>query len=767
MLAPVRLPRSKRLQPVCALAFVGILTVKAGLAAPLVPSDPARSSATAELAPVRDTVGKEIIIDNYRWMEDQPQRLGAYLHAQTDMADSVINRIAGRERLLKAMDSLDAPGATISAVTPDGDTLYYLRQGPNDDVAKLVERQASGGDETVLVDPEAIPGVQPHSEIDQFTPAVDGTFVAYGMEYAGPNTSTLRIYDAVRHTTLSEHIDGARFAQVTWLPDSAGFYYTHAIAPEGAAPVGRPSSHGWGHLGVFLHLLGHDPATDQLVLDGAKLPFPFSGASAFPRILIVPESTMALAIVSDGASPNLTIATVPLAQVREQPAPWQLVAAQADGVTQIVVNGSIAFLLTSAHADKMRVVTEDLADPGFDRARIVIPESDGVITGIAASRDALYVARRQGTAMHLLRLDLEQTVPEDVHLPFDGTIAPAYGVGTAREWGGLVADPRVDGAYFSLESWAHPLTWLRYDLRIHRVLNMMLVPDPKVDFKAYEALSVMAQATDGTAIPMTVIARRGVAMDHARPTLVSAFGSFGYAFDPRYMPMALAWADQGGVFAIAHVRGGGELGESWHQAGTLARKITTATDLLACASALIKDGYTDPAHLAGMGTNAGALAIGNAITLQPGLFRAALIRAGLNNPLRAQDQPGHDSDILELGDVTIPLQQAAVLSIDPYMQVKDGVAYPAVLLTSSVNDGHEPVWETAKMAARLQAATTSGRPVLMRITFDEGSDGPTRAQRDTDEADEMSFLLWQLGAPGFEQGIAPSAGRKARHGRRR
>ena len=812
----------------------------------------------------------------------------AYLRAQTTIATNLISRIPGRARLQKSIAGFDAPGVSIKAVTPDGDTLYYLRQGVNDDVAKLVERQASGGDENVLIDPEGIPGVRPHSEIDQFVPAVDGTFVVFGMEYAGPDTSALRIYDTIRHTLLSERIDGARFAQVSWLPDSAGFYYTHAIAPDAVAPVqpgaalpsgsvtqqsasvpsgaaqssrsqpdaqqsgsgqpntfhpnaaqpglpdprsarsgsaqagsaqpgladsdaarpgstqpdgaqprasnpapnkpdavrpfapaagtavalpAKPLARGWGHLGVFLHLLGHDPATDQLVLDGAKLPFPFTGTSAFPRLLITPGSGMALAIVSDGASPNLTIATVPLAQVREQPAPWQLVAAQADGVTQIVVNDAIAFLLTSSNADKMRVVSEDLANPGFEQARTIIPESapgnDGVITGIAAGHDALYVARRQGGAMHLLRLDLNQTVPDDVPLPFAGTIAPVFGSGTAREWGGLAADPRVPGAYFSLESWSHPLTWMRYDLAVHRVLDMLLLPDRKIDSKAYETQQITAPATDGTPIPLTVIARRGVAMDHARPTLVSAFGSFGYAFDPRFMPMALAWADQGGVFAIAHVRGGGELGESWHQAGTNARKVTAATDMLACASALVHAGYTSSDHLAGMGTNAGALAIGNAITLQPGLFHAALIRAGLNNPLRTQAQPGHDGDILELGDAAIPLQQAAILSIDPYAQVKDGLPYPAVLLTASVNDMHEPVWETAKMAARLQSATSSGRPVLMRIAFDEGRDGPTRAQRDANEADEMTFLLWQLGAPGFQPGTAPAVMRRARRGRGR
>jgi prolyl oligopeptidase len=257
-------------------------------------------------------------------------------------------------------------------------------------------------------------------------------------------------------------------------------------------------------------------------------------------------------------------------------------------------------------------------------------------------------------------------------------------------------------------------------------------------------------------------------MDHARPALVDAYGSFGYAFDPRFMPMALAWADQGGVFAVAHVRGGGEQGEAWHEAGTLARKANAATDMLACAKSLIQLGYTDQAHLAGMGVNAGALAIGNAISMEPATFRAALISAGLDNPLRVEDVPGHDIDILELGTVHIPLQQAAVLSVDPYAQVKDGVGYPAVMLTGSTTDPHEPVWETAKFAARLQAATTSGRPILLRVAFDQGRDGPTRTQRDAEQADELSFLLWQLGVPGFQPGADRGlATRKTRHFHRR
>ncbi len=760
----------------CALTHPGCATANA---APV----PGNAPATARTMPVAEKIGAVTVIDNYRWMENPDQReLLSFLHAQSAAADATLDRIAGRDGLQHAMSTLDAPKIIISALTPDGDTLYYLRRGVNDDVARLVLRRAMGGDEKLLVDPEALADAKPHSEIDQFVPSADGNYIAYGLEYAGPDTSTLRIYDTVRNTTLSERIPGARFAQVTWSRESEGFYYTRAIAEPATSPVQvaptpanpaappkpLPVLRTAAHLGVFFHLLGTDPAKDRPVLDGASLPFPFTGTNAIPRLLIVPGSDFALAIVSDGVSPALTIATARISQLQEQPAPWQMVAAQSDGVTQIVANASIAFLLTNAGADRLRVATEDLEDPGFDHARTIVPESDGVITGIAAARDALYVARRQGASMHLLRLDYNETAPQDVRLPYAGTIAPVFGAGTAREWGGLVADPRSEGALFSLESWTHPLTWIRYDTRVHRAIDMGLLPDPKIDAAAYVTTETSAPAADGTAIPLSIIARRDVALDHARPTVVLAFGSYGYAFDPRFMPMALAWADQGGVFAVAHVRGGGELGESWHQAGTMARKISAATDLLACADGLIKAGYTDHAHLAAMATNAGALAVGNAITLQPSMFRAALIRDGLTNPLRLADKPGDDIDVLELGDIHIPLQQAAILSVDPTAQIKDGLEYPAILLTGRVNDTQEPIWQSAKMAARLQAASTSGRPILLRVAFDEGREGPTRAQRDQNEADELSFLLWQLDAPAFQSGAEhPPGEKRGRHGRRR
>ena len=474
------------------LAVAGASWPDSAFAAALGPAEtPLASVLLAPVKPVEDHVGAATIIDGYRWMEAPASaELGAYMRAQTTIADNALAKIPGRAGMAHAITALDAPGASISALTPDGDTLYYLKRGPTDDVARLVLRRAAGGTEKVLVDPETLSDAKPNSEIDQFAPSLDGNYIAYGLEYAGPDTSTLRIYDAVRNTTLAERIEGARFAQVTWRPDGTGFYYTRAVTTTSADSLApdtdqkspkaaqvKLDSHNWSHLGVFMHVLGTDPARDILILDGTKLPFPFAGTSAIPRLLIPPASDYALAIVSDGVSPNLAVATVPVSQLRQLPAPWQVVAAQGDGVTQIVASGPIAFLLTSANATRLRVATEDLADPGFSHSRTVVPQGDGVITGVAAASDALYLARRQGASMHLLRLDYNETKPKEVPLPYAGTIAPVFGVGTAREWGGLVADPRSNGAMFSLESWAHPLTWMRFDMHQRRAVDMELVPD--------------------------------------------------------------------------------------------------------------------------------------------------------------------------------------------------------------------------------------------------------------------------------------------------
>ena len=384
------------------LLMISLLTSSAAWPA-LAQARPAAASSSPMVVarPVTDHIANKDVLDPYRWMESQPlsPELTAYLRAGTEITEAALNRIPGRQRMLASVSKLDTRAMAISALTPEYDVLYYLRRGAGDDVARLVMRRAAGGPERVMIDPEALGDAKPHSQIDQFAPSPNGNYIAYGLEDAGPNSSVLRIYDAVRNTTVAERIPGARFAQVTWSRESDAFYYTRAIPPPTVKPAGskpdRPAetqieadAHLWSHLGVYMHRIGTDPLTDVLVLDGAKLPFAFTGGSAIPRLMIPAESDFALALVSDGTTPNLTIAAVPASLLVQRPAPWQLVASQGDGVTQISISGNVAFLLTSAEAPRLRVVTEALDDPGFAKARTVVPQTDGVITSIAAAKDA-------------------------------------------------------------------------------------------------------------------------------------------------------------------------------------------------------------------------------------------------------------------------------------------------------------------------------------------------------------------------------------------
>jgi prolyl oligopeptidase len=227
------------------------------------------------------------------------------------------------------------------------------------------------------------------------------------------------------------------------------------------------------------------------------------------------------------------------------------------------------------------------------------------------------------------------------------------------------------------------------------------------------------------------------------------YGAYGITMNPFFSPTLLAWLERGGVFAVAHVRGGGEYGEEWHLAGKEGTKRNTWKDFIACAEYLIKQRYTSPQHLAGTGTSAGGILIGRAITERPDLFRAAVPRVGVMNALRTEHEPGGPANIPEFGTTKIEAGFRALREMDAVEHVRPGVRYPAVLLTAGVHDSRVEAWQPAKMAAVLQERSASGYPVLLRVGFDAGHGmGLTKSQRVDEMADIYAFLLWQLEGTG-------------------
>ncbi len=696
----------------------------------------------APVHPVTDDYFGTRITDPYRWMESEPKpQFPDYLHAENDYARAVLARIPGRDALAREEGAVSGLAARVRTVQLAGGRLFYLKRDAGAQIDRLVVADAAGH-ETVLVDPSSLGTAGKHAEIDQFAPSMDGSLVAYGVSVGGSENSTLHVIETGTRAIRPDTIDRAQFAGVSWAPDGRSFFFARLPASSATAAPDQQ----YAHMQVYRHVLGQDPSRDVSVLDSDHLPFPFHAAAVFPSIAVTEGSDYALAGISDGVSPEMTLYAAPLSGLLAGHADWKQVAAQRDGVVGVAVRGDRIDLMTHDGAPRLKAVETGLAAPDLAHAAVVVPEGNGVLTGISAAKDGLYYATRDGAVFSLHRLGEGAMRAEAIALPFAGTIAPDEGGA-----GGLVTDPVRPGALVGLESWVRPHVWLRYDPAARTLADTHILPPFPRNLSPYESVETFATAADGTRIPLSIVTRKGLPRDGRRPTYLVGYGAYGISYDPAFSPGFLPWLDRGGVYAVAHVRGGGEGGQAWHDAGKIATKQNTIRDFIAAGEALIAKGYTDKAHLGGEGTSAGGILIGGAITQRPDLFRAALIRVGATNTIREEYTAGGPANIPEFGTVKDRTQFPSMLAMDAYNHVRKGVAYPAVLLTGGADDPRVTVWIPAKMTAKLQADTASHRPVLFRVEFDAGHGiGSTRKQRDDETADEFAFLLWQFGEKGFQ-----------------
>lgn len=334
---------------------------------------------------------------------------------------------------------------------------------------------------------------------------------------------------------------------------------------------------------------------------------------------------------------------------------------------------------------------------------------------------------------------------DEIVLPFDGTLSA------------LATEAQQDGALFALQGWLTPADIWATDAR-GRANPTGLNPKPPIDVSGYDTVRAFATAKDGTKIPYTLIYKKdliykkGLQLDGRNPTWISAYGSYGSpGYTPAFAGRTLALIDAGFVVGYAAVRGGGEYGREWHKAGQLANKPNTWRDLIAVCEELCAKKYTSPGRLAIGGRSAGGITVGRAMTERPDLFAAVIDGVGWSNPLRyVAEQNGYGEEP-EWGAIAEESGYRALKSIDSYHAVRDGVAYPAVLLTTGVTDPRVAPFHVAKMTARLQAASKSGKPILLRVDYDAGHGiGSTRAQQDREAADTYAFLLWQTGVAAYQ-----------------
>ncbi len=684
------------------------------------------------------------VVDDYRWMEAPgSQPLLAWMRAQNDYTRSLLDAIPGRAALLKEIDAASNSTTQTGSLIRAGGRDFYLQTTPGQNTAKLYVRDETTGRARLLVNPDRFGARGTPEAINYFQPSQDGHYVAYGVSAGGSEAATMRVIDAASGKDMGVAVDRCwgdndEFQPVWWLPDGKSFVYYRL---QKLSPADPPTAF-FLKSRVYLHHLGADADGG-----GDVAVFGYAVTSTVPvapdqdaMVATVPGSPFAFGVLTENESSNVidAIYISPLAAVAAGKPVWTKLAGKSDDISAFTARGARAYLLTYRDAPRFKVVAIDLAAPDLNHATVVVPQSQAVINALGVASDALYVQSTLDGMSRITRMPYGGTAGE-LSLPY---------AGTARD---LATDPQSRGALFALESWIRPPVVYVYDARSGAVRNTGIQPPSSARTGGLESREVEAVSYDGTLIPLSIVMSSGTKLDGRNPTLLIGYGSYGYTMSPAFLARDLPWLRRGGIVAIAHVRGGGWLGEGWHEAGMKLTKLNTVFDMIACAQYLVDQGYTSPHYLGGSGTSAGGITIGGAIDWRPDLFAAAIDSHGMTDSLRAEFTPNGPPNVVEFGSVTTQPGFHGLYAMSPYVHVRDGVRYPAVLLETGANDPRVEPWEVAKMTARLQAANGGPNPILLSVSYDSGHGiGSTKSQENSEQADEETFLLWRFGMPGFQ-----------------
>jgi len=704
-----------------AVAAAGTAAVSATVVIPPAP--------VARVAVVTDTYFGETLRDPYRWMEnDKDPEWLPYLKGQSEHTRAVLERIPGRDKLLARIGQLSGDVALTRRVERVGGRLFFEQRPAGADNYRLfVEEQ---GVRRTLVDPTALSSATSHMSLDWWHVSPDGVHVVYGLSKDGSEDSILHILKTADGSDLPERIANTEGAHPAWLDDGSGFFYNQLTGKVDTPERYLDSQ-------ARFHRLGSDPESDPILMKRGLDPRVQYEKIQFPVIETYYGSRYALLTLSDVRSESRVL-LAPVADAVANRAQWKPVAEFEDEVTDAVIDGETLYLLANKGHPRGRILRASVSAPAVAGATEMLAQGPVVIENLARARDGLYLRLMDGGIAGLKRLGRDGKAV-DIALPFDGTLTA------------LATDPREDGALFSFTGWLNPPDIWSVDAR-GKVAATGLTPRPPVDVSGYETERRFAAARDGTRIPYSLIFRKGLKRDGATPAWISAYGSYGLpGYTPSFAGRTLALIDAGFIVGYAAVRGGGEYGREWHKAGQLMNKPNTWRDLIDVCEELCREKYTAPERLAIGGRSAGGITVGRALTERPELFAAVIDGVGWSNPLRyVAEQNGYGEEP-EWGAISEESGFRALKLIDSYQAVKDGVAYPAVLLTTGVTDPRVAPFHVAKMAARLQAASTSGKPVLLRVDFDAGHGiGSTRSQQDREAADTYAFLLWRTGVKGYQ-----------------
>ncbi len=664
------------------------------------------------------------VIDDYQWLENfNDPAVKSWTAAENRYSATFLDALPARAAIARRLLLLaDSSSAQYFDLTHRPGVIFALKSKPPAQQPWLV-RMPTPDDPTAewtVVDPNRI---DPNgaTAIDWFVPSLDGRFVAVSFSRNGSEDGTIVIYDVASGQPLPDRIPRAQYptagGSAAWNADGTGLYYTRYPAPGE-----RPPADLHFYQQVYFHRLGTPSEQDRLEL-GHDL----------PRI-----AEIALETRKDG---RYTLASVANGDggefehfLRGPDGQWTQLTRFSDGIRSVAFGEDEAlYFLSQRDAPRGKVLRAPLDHPDPANGETVIKESEGVIESICPITNGIYASLMVGGPSELRLYETNG---------YSYTNVPVKPVSSVSDM--VLLDH--DQLLFRNTTFIEPYVFIEYNPATGQSRPTALAGSSPVDFTGYEVRREFAISRDGTKIPLNIICRKGTMLDSNNPVILYGYGGYGINLTPTFSLFRAVWLEQGGIYAVANLRGGAEYGEAWHLAGNLTHKQNVFDDFAACAEHLINRGYTKPARLGVEGASNGGLLMGAFLTQHPELARAVVSSVGIYDSLRSELEPNGAFNVTEYGTVKNEDQFRALYAYSPYHHVVNGVPYPAILMMTGDHDGRVNPYNSRKMIARLQAANASDHPILLRTTAAAGHGiGTALAERIAQEADKCAFFFDQLG----------------------
>lgn len=657
--------------------------------------------------PVREVLHGRELIDPYRWLEesDSPESV-AWMEAQNRLTRTALDGYPARPAIHKRLEELLSIGS-LSTPSPRKNRIFYFRRHGTQNHSVLFLRDDDGPERTVI-DPNTW-SADGTSSLDWYYSSKDGRLIAYGRSEGGDEKSTLYLLEVDTGRLLEDQIPDTRAASLAWEPDHSGFFYSR-----------YPPGESYGRR-IYYHRLGQPWQDDPLIYGQDRAP------EDWPSVSLSPDGRWLVVSISVG----WTRTDVYLYDRNNER--WTTLVEGVEAIFGASVVDGVLHVNTNFEAPRYRLMTAPVESPEREHWRELIPEAEGVLEWVGRTGPQLIALYATNAVSQLKRFSLKGEPLGELELPAIGSVT-----GVGREWDG-------HEVYYGFSSFTFPPRIYRYDLDTGTTTLWGLV-EADISPEDYLVEQEWYESRDGTRVPMFLVYRRDLVRDGQNPTLLNGYGGFNVAMSPDFYRTNFLWLEAGGVFAMANLRGGSEFGETWHQAGMLANKQNVFDDFVAAAEHLIARGFTHPTRLAISGGSNGGLLVGAALTQRPDLFQAVVCSVPLLDMLRYHHFRLARLWIPEYGSADDPEQFEWLHAYSPYHRVQDKVEYPAVLLTTGVEDSRVDPLHARKMAARLQQASSSSRPVLLRVEMRAGHGAGKPLSKILEEStDKFTFLFWQLG----------------------